>query len=121
MSVYKPLPKEIFEHYEIYFFDIEKASDVRNLISRMWEENQQLKEREKMITERYNVQRQYAIEMEGRVVNLQSVLNEVREHCECMIKIYGRLTKKQQQEELQKFLPYDKILTILDKVGGSNE
>ena len=48
---------------------------------------------------------------------LKSVLNEVREHCECMIKIYGQLTKKQQQEELQKFLPYDKILTILDKVG----
>lgn len=110
MSVYKPLPKEIFEHYEIYFFDIEKASDVRNLISRMWEENQQLKEREKMITERYNVQRQYAIEMEGRVVNLQSVLNEVREY-------------------ITKDCPWYKdagvcgttILRILGKVGCSNE
>ena len=49
----------------------------------------------------------------------KSVLEEVREHCECMIKIYGQLTKKQQQEELSKFLPYDKILKILDKVKGS--
>ena len=109
MSVYKPLPKEIFEHYEIYFFDIEKASDVRNLISRMWEENQQLKEREKMITERYNVQRQYAIEMEGRVVNLQSVLNEVRDYIE-------NHYEDRSFDEI-----HNEVLEILDKVGGSNE
>lgn len=96
--------------------EIMRENDLFNLAVKyalLEEENQQLKEREKMITERYNVQRQYAIEMEGRVVNLQSVLNEVREVLNYCIKHYGvhNMTTKD----------FDALLEILDKVGGSNE
>lgn len=39
------IPQELFEHYDIYMFDINRTKDVYNLILKMWKENQQLKQR----------------------------------------------------------------------------
>ena len=109
MSVYKPLPKEIFEHYEIYFFDIEKASDVRNLISRMWEENQQLKEQLLKTLENSN---KTIKELAEQLDLYKSVLNEVREYEESSsfevdTRDYGRVT----------VCDADELALILDKEG----
>ena len=108
MIVYKPLPKEIFEHYEIYFFGIEKASDVRNLISRMWEENQQLK----LDFELYKDNHSY---VNYEVEQLKSVLNEVREK----IKLERKVSLPIGQVYTIHVL--DQLQNILDKVGDSNE
>lgn len=47
----------------------------------------------------------------------KSVLNEARELCELMLRIFEQMNEQQRVENLDKFKPYDKVCQILDKVG----
>ncbi len=47
----------------------------------------------------------------------KSVINEIRNHCEVMLKIFEKMNENQRDKNLDKFKIYDYILRILDKAN----
>lgn len=43
------IPQELFEHYDIKLFDINRTNNVYDLILKMWNENKELREQNKPV------------------------------------------------------------------------
>lgn len=50
------------------------------------------------------------IEKDKQIENYKSILTELEEHCEVMLKIFEKMSEEQKQEQLDKYVIYDKFL-----------
>ena len=56
------------------------------------------------------------MELEQENKQLKSILTELEEHCEVMLRIFEKMSEEQKQEQLDKYVIYDKFLNRIEKL-----